>query len=104
MQPEPEVLRLLTIAAAPKISAIPRPTMIAIPQDTLPINAPIPITIIARVARPLPALPVNHVTTVQSMLPTTVSELAKARSGSITTTAQSITKREVCHAVARLLV
>src|ERR1700748_2303267 len=83
LQNQPEVLQVwvepppapmaLTRLAAPNTIATPIPTMIAIPQDTLPRRAPMPITVMAMVARPLPVLPVNQLTTVQRTLPIGVS-------------------------------
>ena len=61
-----------TIEAPPNIVAIPAATPIIKPQDTLPVKKPIPVAIIAKVAKVLPALPVTifkalHITFVNAL-------------------------------------
>ena len=57
-----------TIEGAPKIAAIPAATPIIKPQETLPVKKPIPIEIIAKAAKALPALPVTTLITLHIVL------------------------------------
>ena len=61
-----------TIEGAPNIVAIPTVTPIIKPQETLPVKKPIPVAIIAKAAKVLPALPV---TSLRALHITLVNEL-----------------------------
>ena len=61
-----------TIEGAPNMVAIPAVTPIIKPQETLPVKKPIPVAIIAKAAKVLPALPV---TSLRALHITLVNEL-----------------------------
>ena len=48
-----------TIEGAPNMVAIPAVTPIIKPQETLPVKKPIPVAMMAKAAKVLPALPVT---------------------------------------------
>jgi len=91
-----------TIVGAPNIAAIPAATPIIKPQDTLPVKKPIPIEMMAKAAKALPALPVTIFNTLQivstktlelAVAETVVPEFAKA-SDEVTATTGAIAKKK----------
>jgi len=92
-----------TTAGAPNIAAIPIATAIIKPQEILPVKKPIPIEMIAKAAKALPALPVtnpitlHNVDTIVLLLEsalTRVPEAAKASEDKIGTIAGAIAKKK----------
>jgi len=92
-----------TTAGAPNMAAIPMATAIIKPQEILPVKKPIPIEMIAKAAKALPALPVtnpitlHNVSTIVLLLEsalTVVPEAAKASEDKIGTIAGAIAKKK----------